>query len=153
MNRQAGFTLIELVVVIVLLGILAAFAIPRFVDIDSFRVRAAYDEVAGAVRYAQKLAVVSGCQVQVVTTANSYALQQCDVAVGCTNGTTSICAPGNFVTLTGHPVTSNPDVGVALTPGTFSFDAMGRSSSGTTITVGGTEIITVIAETGYVDAP
>ena len=52
-----GFTLVELVVVILLLGILAAFAIPQFFQLGDYRERAAYDEVAGAVRYAQKLAV------------------------------------------------------------------------------------------------
>lgn len=152
-DRSAGFTTIELIVVIVLLGILAAFAVPHFADLDSFRTRAAYDEVAGALRYAQKLAVASGCQVRVVTTLNSYDLQQCSPSVGCTDGTTSFCASSDFVSLSGHPVVGNSDLSVSLTPRTITFDAMGRSSSGTTITVGGSKTISIVAETGYVDAP
>ena len=65
-RSNSGFSMVELIVVILVLGILAAIAMPRFVDLDSFRARAAYDEVAGAVRYAQKLAVASGCEVQAI---------------------------------------------------------------------------------------
>jgi MSHA pilin protein MshA len=47
-RRQRGFTLIELVMVIVLIGVLAAIALPKFVDLSSDAKRAATDGVAGA---------------------------------------------------------------------------------------------------------
>ncbi len=45
---QRGFTLIELVMVIVILGVLAAVAIPKFVDLKGDAVTAATQGVAGA---------------------------------------------------------------------------------------------------------
>lgn len=48
-QSQAGFTLIELVVVIVILGILAATALPRFVDLTGDANQAALDGFAGAI--------------------------------------------------------------------------------------------------------
>ena len=140
---QTGFTLVELVVIILLLGILAVVAIPVFFNLNDYRTLAAYDEVAGAVRYAQKLAVASGCDVQVNISANSYALRQHSTS----------CSTGAFATITNHPVTSGTisGVGLASTPSSFIFDALGRSSNAVTITVG-SESFNVIAETGYVDA-
>jgi MSHA pilin protein MshA len=73
-RHQAGFTLIELVMVIVLIGVLAAVAIPKFVDLGSEARTAAAAGVAGglasaaAVNYAArkanatKGAAVDNCQ-------------------------------------------------------------------------------------------
>ena len=55
-KQQSGFTLIELVVVIVILGLLAATALPRFVNITGQARLASLQGVAGAVRSGAALA-------------------------------------------------------------------------------------------------
>jgi MSHA pilin protein MshA len=66
MNQaQRGFTLIELVMVIVILGVLAAVALPKFVDLKGDAIKAATDGVAGAVSSA---ATINYAKYQISTT-------------------------------------------------------------------------------------
>ena len=55
-KAQQGFTLIELVVVIVILGILAVTAAPKFIDLTSDAREAAMDGVKGSIESAVSLA-------------------------------------------------------------------------------------------------
>lgn len=56
-REQKGFTLIEIVMVIILLGILAAVAIPKFVDLSTDAHDAAIDGAFGAVNSALSIAI------------------------------------------------------------------------------------------------
>ena len=75
-NDNSGFSLVELGTVVLLLGILSVFALSRVGQGDVFEARGYFDDTVTAVRFAQKFAISSGCDVRVVVAAKTYSVRQ-----------------------------------------------------------------------------
>lgn len=149
--RQTGFTLVELVMVIVILSILSATALPKFFEKNTFAERAFFDDTLNAVRYAQKLAVATGCKVQVSIASNSYTLTRLG-----TSSSTSCPGGSTYALAVSHPTAGNSysgsETGITLTSSVsaFYFNPLGTASNDVTLTVNGSRTIDVIPATGFV---
>ena len=151
---QRAFTLIELILVIVLLGTLSAVAGPRFFDNGAFEERRYSDELAAALRYAQKVAVASGCPVRIDIAATSYALNQQPVSAGHCNS-----ASGTFdvpvMLPTGEHMQGVAPPSVTVSPSrSIVFDGLGRTDLTTdqSFAVGSRNIL-VRSDSGLVTTP
>jgi MSHA pilin protein MshC len=126
-GRQCGFSLVELVAILIIMGILAAFAVPRFADVDRFAERGFFEEALAATRYAQKLAIASGCSIRMNFSAgsNSFDISRWTGDPDCTVRTpplATVARPGSTT-----PFASSAPSGVNVTNSlTFYFDRTGR---------------------------
>ncbi len=129
-----GFTLIELIIVIVIIGILAILVIPRIISTTTISARESAEMVAADIRKTQELAMADTASHSITFTSGSgsYTIDQ-----GTANAQ-AISLPSG--------VTINTTV-------TITFDTKGVPNAAATINVGGATTVTVIQNTGRVTIP
>ena len=119
--------MVELVIIILVMGILAAVAIPRFFSSSDFETRGYYDTVTNTLRYAQKTAIAQRRVVYAKLDTSNGQVSLCFV-----NYVMGVCS-SNVPKPTGespYVVSAPSDVTLALSPvlanDTLFFDSLGR---------------------------
>ena len=154
-TRNQGFTLIETVVVIVILGIVAVSAAPRFLSLQDFDAQRAHQQARDDLRYARQLASSSGCPIRVDFTGGGYAIEQ-----------RSACRTGAFSRPVIDPATNASPFAVTLPAGVaitssvdpIVFDERGRATNAVGNAIDaeirlGTLRLETVGETGLVRVP
>lgn len=151
-------TIVELVTVIVLIGIISLIAIPRFFNRTPFEESGYFQTTLSAVRYAQKLALTSGCDIRVTINNAGFQLDQwnngtaCDAGLG-GSALSPVTRPGSSDTFAEAPPAG---VTISLPYLTIYFDGVGRPhyaggallTSPEDVDIGG-RTLTIENETGY----
>lgn len=158
--HQRGFTLIELIMVVVMLSVLAVFAAPKVFNAGDFNARGLRDETLALLRYAQKAAIGQRRMVCVTfntsTTPNSALLK----LESPTLTTTPLVCNQNLVGPKGETpatVTAKSGASYVSAPAVV-FDGLGQPvstarialASNLLITFTNAPSITIEASTGYI---
>ena len=154
LSRQAGFTLIELIAILILVGVLAVVALPKFNTAISLRSDTAHDEAVAALRYAGQTALSHRRLVcaDVSATAITLRIATTRPATACNS---ALLGPDGGTTFTSNPGSTafslSPSGTMYFQPdGRVTSDGAGNTASTRTLAITGVSSITIGGESGLV---
>lgn len=153
-----GFTLTEMVVVMIILGVLAAFLVPSLTGVGVVQQRADYDKVGFALQYARKSAIAKRRYACVAVSSSAVTLtidpnppeSTATPFGGTCPFATALPLPAPDKTCAGTNQTCTKSISLSSSAGSFQFDPLGRASTTVTISVTGFPSMKVESETGLV---
>ncbi|MEI6302598.1 MAG: GspH/FimT family pseudopilin [Betaproteobacteria bacterium] len=145
----SGFTLIELVMIMVLTGIIAVVAVPRMVEKITFNTRGFADQVRAAIQYAQKVAIAQRRNVCVVISSGTLTVTR---AAAAGSGVACTVAVANPAGGSSYSFSAPSGVSLGASSSPITYDALGSTAAAVTVTITGDQTITFAIEqgTGYV---
>ncbi len=155
-RRDAGFTMVELIAVMVLLGILSAVALPRLQMATRWQPDAARDGVLSALQRARDTAhshrrlvcvALNAQGAMVVTIAAANPATGCSQPLQAGDGSTILAG-----TEVGSPLGISPSSPIYFLPdGTVRTSASAASASDFRVTVAGAGAVTIVGDTGLIE--
>jgi MSHA pilin protein MshC len=168
MFKKSGFTLIELVIVIILIGILAATAIPKFIGNNGFEAQAYRDQLLQLLKTVQQQAMSCDKACRSTRTANPYACNKVLIVAESSTEPSRFGIPTNCDDESSTPLklpeTFNPpqlgmskaeadSSAIKFSPHTIEFNSRGVASScaGCDISIFGEQTLSIRIESqGYI---
>ena len=157
---QRGFTMNELIMVLVIGGVLAAFAVPKLISFMGVRDDAWRDALAGSMRMAQKFAVghrrlvcatVTNTEVQ-LRIASVNPATACNTDLRGPDGSAVFARASNNQATTVVSAGGTPTGNIFFQPdGRVTSDGAGNTAVDWTITTTAATAIAIFGETGHVD--
>ncbi len=147
-ERPRGFTLIELITILLLVGILSATVLPRVLPNDTFQLQASRDSVITAFFSAQQLAMNRGNLVQISFSSNGSVFQ-IDIRMDSDNDTSFDLSERVKVGGIQYPISLEPNQ--SITTSAIVFNSLGEPDSAQNITLSqsGKNIPITLSATGY----
>jgi MSHA pilin protein MshC len=128
LKPQDGFTLVELIAVITIVGILAAVAAPKFIGTDAFDARGAYGTLLSALRLAKNTAIAQRTLVYAKLNTSTRVITLCYDAA---------CATGVIdpATKAAYSKTLPSTVTLTFSANPIVFNGLGQETSNNTVTI------------------